>query len=128
MKKILALILTGCTLSAFAANIESATTADNKLDTSKLECHCEKHGMIFDIKDGEKVSEMSKHCLINENKTQSMVKFLDENSNKQVKCKVNDGKLELNSCQEFNHTNKANYTHSSKMTASQYTTTSAKNN
>lgn len=129
MKKLVYTLLATASLSAFAANNESAVAAtNNQLDLNKLECHCEKHQMIFQLKDGESVTEMSKHCLINENKKQSAIKFLDDNSHETVKCDIKDGKLVIKSCKAFKHTEKAKYKHSSKMSASEYTTTSAHNN
>ena len=129
MKKIIYTLLATASLSAFAANTESATaTSNHQLDLNKLECHCEKHQMIFQLKDGESVAEMSKHCLVNENKKHSAIKFFDDNSRETVKCDVKDGKLVIKSCKAFKHTEKANYKHSSKMSASEYTTTSAHNN
>lgn len=92
MKKILGVLLSGITVTSFAANA---------VDVTKLECHCEKHHMIFAVTDGEKVSEMAKHCMLNEDKKNTMVKFFDDNSKQTVKCAVVDDKIQLKSCKEF---------------------------
>lgn len=125
MKKITLALLSVLSVSAFAASNSSAPTLSKKLDVNKLECHCEKHQMMFELKNNESVAEMSKHCMLNEDKKNDMVKFFDDNSQQTVKCAVKEGKLVLNSCQAFSHTNKAAYKKSSKMNASEYTTTSA---
>ena len=125
MKKLILALLSVVSVSAFAASNSSAPLLSNKLDVNKLECHCEKHKMIFELKDNEPVAEMNKHCLLNEDKKHDMVKFFDDNSQQTVKCEVKGGKLVLYSRQAFSHTNKAAYKKSSKMTASEYTTTSA---
>lgn len=90
MKKIL--ISTALICSAYLS------FANDTLDKDNLECHCEKHGMIFDVKDGTLITEMNKHCMINEDKKNSTVKFLDENSAKTIKCSVKNGKIETKSC------------------------------
>lgn len=126
MKKLILTLLTISSISTFAATTASAPVAkqQHNLDLNKLECHCEKHKMIFELKDGESMTEMSKHCMINEDKKQTMVKFFDDNSQQTVKCQLNDNKLILKSCQAIKHDH-ANYKRSSKMSASEYTTTSA---
>ena len=126
MKKLVLTLLTLTSISTFAATTASAPVAKqhNALDLNKLECHCEKHKMIFELKDGESMTEMSKHCMLNEDKKQTMVKFFDDNSQQTVKCQLKDNKLVLKSCQAIKH-DRANYKRSSKMTASEYTTTSA---
>lgn len=91
MKKILStLLISSATLAA----------ADN-LDTSNIACHCDKHNMIFNLKDGEKISEMSKHCMINEDKAKSSVKLFDDNSKQTIKCNLKNGAVQLNSCAVF---------------------------
>lgn len=126
MKNLIFVLLTATSVCAFAASTASAPAAKqhNALDLNKLECHCEKHKMIFELKDGESMTEMSKHCMLNEDKKQTMVKFFDDNSQQTVKCQLKDNKLVLKSCQPIKH-DQANYKRSSKMTASEYTTTSA---
>ena len=81
--------------------------------------------MIFEIKNGESIAEMGKHCMINEDRKNSMVKFFDDYSEQIVKCNVTDGKLILNSCQKFNHIDKDTYKKSSKLNASEYNSISA---
>lgn len=122
MKKTLAILFSLSTLNTFAATT-SASSAPS-IDINKLECHCEKHKMIFELKDGESLSEMSKHCTMNIDKKNSMVKFLDDNSNQTVKCSVMNGKLEINTCKPLQH-NKSQYTRSSNLSESQYNTISA---
>jgi len=88
MKKILSLLL--LVGSSFAVD----------LDINQLECHCEKHSIIMHVHDNDKVSEMSKHCMINEDKKNSTIKFFDDNSKSTVKCSVVGEKIELASCKE----------------------------
>ncbi|RTK93829.1 MAG: hypothetical protein EKK64_09510 [Neisseriaceae bacterium] len=110
MKKLLTLLAAVASINAFAeANV---APINPPLDLNHLECHCEKHGMILDIKNGESIQEMSKHCLINENKKDSAVKFFDDNSKRTVKCEVKDDKLVLKSCKVLKH-NTMNYKHMS---------------
>ena len=92
MKKIMLLMLSGLAATSFAA-----TT----LDVNNLECHCEKHQMIFKLQDGESITEMTKHCMLNQDKKHDMVKFYDDNSKQTVKCKVAKNKLDIQSCQAF---------------------------
>lgn len=125
MKKLTFTLLSILSINAFAAKNASEPAVNNKLDVAKLECYCEKHKMIFQIKDNESVGEISKHCMINEDKKNTMIKFFDDHSEQVVKCKVNDGKLILNSCQKFTHTNKDNYKKSSKLNASEYNSISS---
>lgn len=126
MKKLILTLLTISSINAFAATTASSPVAKEQqnLNINKLECHCEKHKMIFELKDGESIAEMSKHCMINEDKKQTMVKFFDDNSQQTVKCQLHDNKLILKSCQAIKH-DLNNYKKSSKMSASEYTTTSA---
>lgn len=126
MKKLILTLLTISSINAFAATTASSPVAKEQqnLNVNKLECHCEKHKMIFELKDGESIAEMSKHCMINEDKKQTMVKFFDDNSQQTVKCQLHDNKLILKSCQAIKH-DLNNYKKSSKMSASEYTTTSA---
>lgn len=126
MKKLILTLLTISSINAFAATTASSPVAKEQqnLNVNKLECHCEKHKMIFELKDGESITEMSKHCMINEDKKQTMVKFFDDNSQQTVKCQLHDNKLILKSCQAIKH-DLNNYKKSSKMSASEYTTTSA---
>ncbi|MDD3266975.1 MAG: hypothetical protein PHC75_07350 [Burkholderiales bacterium] len=126
MKKLLLALLSALSIQSFANTIESGTV--NNYNLNNLECHCEKHKMIFEIKDNESITEMKKHCLINESKTQNTVKFVDDNSGKQIKCDVKNDKLIIKSCKEFNHADRANYKKSSKITASTYNDISSKNN
>lgn len=121
MKKLTLTLLSFATFNVFAATTESAVQT---FDVNKLECHCEKHKMMFELKDGESLTEMSKHCTMNIDKKNSAVKFLDDNSGQLVKCNVANGKLEINTCKQFKH-NKSDYTKSSKLTASEYSSASA---
>lgn len=116
MKKLITSILLLSSISSFAAGSDASSPS---LDVTKLECHCEKHKMIFELKNGEPISEMSKHCTMNIDKKNSMVKFLDDRSEQTVKCSVKDGKLEINTCKPFKH-NKTEYKRSSMMSESQY--------
>lgn len=125
MKKTLLTLLSIASINSFALDAESK---ESNINIHKLECHCEKHQMIFEIKDDESISEMAKHCLINQNKTHSMVKFLDDNSKKTVKCDVKNGKLVLKSCETFSHVNQNNYSRSSKMSKNTYNAVSSVNN
>lgn len=111
-------------LSASAFAVTSTASAPS-LDVTKLECHCEKHKMIFELQNGEPLSEMSKHCTMNIDKKNSMVKFVDDRSEQTVKCSVKDGKLEINTCKPFKHTNKSEYTRSSMLSESDYKNISA---
>lgn len=117
MKKILISLLSFASLSTFAVTTPQSSAP--ALDVNKLECHCEKHQMMFELKNGESLTEMSKHCTMNIDKKNSMVKFLDDNSGQTVKCSTKDGKLEINTCKTFKH-NKSQYTKSSNLSESQY--------
>jgi hypothetical protein len=122
MKKIITCLLVTLSCGAFAVGSDASVPA---LDTSKLECHCEKHKMIFELKDGESLSEMSKHCTMNIDKNNSMVKFMDDRSEQTVKCSVKNDKLEINTCKPFKHSNKSEYKRSTMMSESEYTNVSS---
>lgn len=117
MKKIVTSILLLSSINVFATTSEASAPS---FDVSKLACHCEKHKMIFELKDGESLTEMSKHCAINFDKKNSMVKFFDDHSEQTVKCSEQNGKLEINTCKPLKHTNKHEYTKSSMLSESDY--------
>lgn len=125
MKKITLSLLSILSINAFAATNSSDPLPKDRLDLTKMACYCEKHKMIFEIKNGESIAEMGKHCMINEDRKNSMVKFFDDYSEQIVKCNVTDEKLILNSCQKFNHIDKDTYKKSSKLNASEYNSISA---